>query len=313
METETKTVLVSGFGSIGKRHVRILREMGHKVHVFSRRNLPGENKFKSLEYALKEVTPEYVVIANETSEHYSALKTALSFKVPKILVEKPLFATVVKSLPEYSQSQVRVAYNLRFHPLLQHLYSEIKRQTVLSVQIYVRQYLPDWRPQQNYRNSYSVSTAQGGGVLRDLSHELDYINWLFGPWQAISALGGHYSSLAGDSDDVFCVLLKMVRCPAASLQMNYLDRYGRREITINTEEHTYHLDLVKQEYKKDQEANILFSSERDETFRNQHTNVLNNHGKMCCSLQEGLDVLRMIEAAEKSSSAEKWQKNQGLQ
>jgi predicted dehydrogenase len=312
MKTEPKTVLVSGFGSIGQRHVRILREMGQKVHVFSRRELPEEKWYQNLIAALQEVRPEYVVIANETSEHESTLKKVLSFGVPKILVEKPLFSTLVGKLPENLKSQVRIAYNLRFHPLLQHLYSEIKRQTVLSVQIYVGQYLPDWRPQQNYQKSYSVSRAQGGGVLRDLSHELDYINWLFGPWQAISALGGHYSSLAGDSDDVFCLLLKMVRCPAGSLQMNYLDRYGRREITINTEEHTYHLDLVKQEYAKDQEANILFSSERDETFRNQHTDMLNNHGKMCCSLQEGLDVLRMIEAAEKSSSAEKWQNNLDL-
>jgi predicted dehydrogenase len=313
MKTETSTVLVSGFGSIGQRHVSILRKMGLTVHVFSRRKLPEENNFQSLEYALKEVTPEYVVIANETSDHYSALKTALSFEVPKILVEKPLFATVVTSLPEYSQSQVRVAYNLRFHPMWQRLYSDIKGQSVLSVQLYVGQYLPDWRPQQDYRNSYSVSKAQGGGVLRDLSHELDYINWLFGPWRAISALGGHYSSLAGDSDDVFCLLLKMERCPVVSLQMNYLDRCGRREITINTDEHTYHLDLVKQEYKKDKEQNILFSSERHETYRNQHNDMLNNHGKLCCSLLEGLDVMRMINATEKSASTEKWQKNQCLQ
>ena len=309
MAAKTNTVLVCGYGSIGQRHVRILREMGQKVHVFSRRKLPEENYFKSLEDALKEVTPEYVVIANETSEHYSALKTVLSFQVPKILVEKPLFATVVKSLPEFSQSQVRVGYNLRFHPMLQHLYAEIKGQIVLSLQLYVGQHLPDWRPQQDYQHSYSVSMAKGGGVLRDLSHELDYINWLFGPWQAISALGGHYSSLAGDSDDVFCLLLKMEHCPAVSLQLNYLDRCGRREITFNTDKHTYHLDLVKQEYKKDKEQNIFFSSERNETFRNQHTDMLNNHGKLCCSLPEGMDVMRMIDAAEKSASTEKWQNN----
>jgi predicted dehydrogenase len=228
------------------------------------------------------------------------------------LVEKPLFSTLVEKLPENLKSQVSIAYNLRFHPLLQRLCSEIKEQIVLSVQIYVGQYLPDWRPQQDYRKSYSVSRAQGGGVLRDLSHELDYINWLFGPWQSISALGGHYSSLSGDSDDVFCLLLKMERCPVVSLQMNYLDRYGRREIIINTEEHTFHLDLVKQEFKRDQEPVSSFSLEKDETYRNQHTDMLKNHGKLCCSLQEGLDVLRMIDAAEKSASTEKLQKNQDL-
>ena len=192
-----KTALVIGFGSIGQRHARLLREMGLSVHVYSRRTLPDEKKYQSLESALKEVHPEYVVIANETSEHYSTLKTVLSFEVPQVLVEKPLFSTSVESLPENPKSQVCVAYNLRFHPLLQRLCSEINGQSVLLVQVYVGQYLPDWRPQQNYRNSYSVSRAQGGGVLRDLSHELDYLNWLFGPWQSLTALGGHYSSLAG--------------------------------------------------------------------------------------------------------------------
>ena len=146
----------------------------------------------------------------------------------------------------------------------------------------------------------------------DLSHELDYINWLFGPWQAISALGGHYSSLAGDSDDVFCLLLKMEHCAAVSLQMNYLDRFGRREVLINTDKHTYRLDLMKQEFTRDQEPVTSFSLERDETYRAQHRDILENHGKSCCSLPEGLEVLRMIDAAEKSAKAESWQKNQAL-
>ena len=99
MNTETETVLVSGFGSIGQRHVRILREMGHKVHVYSRRKLSEEEHFQDIETSLQEVQPEYVVIANETSEHHPALKTVLSYEVPKILVEKPLFSTSVECLP----------------------------------------------------------------------------------------------------------------------------------------------------------------------------------------------------------------------
>ena len=85
-----KTALVIGFGSIGQRHVRLLREMGLSVHVYSRRTLPEEKNFPNLKTALTEINPEYVVIANETSEHYSSLKTVLSFDVPHILVEKPL-------------------------------------------------------------------------------------------------------------------------------------------------------------------------------------------------------------------------------
>ena len=142
--------------------------------------------------------------------------------------------------------------------------------------------------------------------MRDLSHELDYLSWLFGTWQALTALGGHYSSLEGDSDDVFCILLKMERCPAVTLQMNYLDRIGRREIIINTDQHTYRLDLVKQEFMLDQEPVTSFSLEKDETYRSQHSDILENHGKSCCSLLEGLEVLKMIDAAENTAGTQSW-------
>ena len=91
MKAETETVLVSGFGSIGKRHVRILREMGHKVHVFSRRKLSEEEHFQDIETSLQEVQPEYVVIANETSEHHPALKMVLSYEVPKFWLKNLYF------------------------------------------------------------------------------------------------------------------------------------------------------------------------------------------------------------------------------
>lgn len=300
-----KKTLVVGFGSIGQRHVRLLREMGLSVDVFSRRILPEEQSFPDLKTALTETNPEYVVIANETSEHFSTLKTVLSFKVSQVLVEKPLFVSTV-DFSENQSTQIFVAYNLRFHPLLQQLRSEIENQSVLSVHAYAGQYLPDWRPQRDYTQSYSVFSSMGGGVLRDLSHELDYLNWLLGPWQALTSLGGHHSSLEGDSDDVLCLLIQMVHCPNVSLQVNYLDRKGRREILVNTDQHTYHLDLMKHEFTRDQEPVTSLSLKRDETYRSQHYDILENHGKSCCSLPEGLEILKMIDEAENSAGTQSW-------
>ena len=122
------------------------------------------------------------------------------------------------------------------------------------------------------------------------------------------AMGGHYSSLAGDCDVVFCLLLQMERCPAVVLQMNYLDRTGRREILINTDQHSYCLDLVKQELSKDQEPVTSFLLNRDDNYRAQHRDMLENQGKACCSLPEGLEVLRMIDAAENTAGSQRWLK-----
>ena len=68
--------------------------------------------------------------------------------------------------------------------------------------------MPDWRKGRNYHESYSVNVHKGGGVLRDLSHEIDYLMWMFGCVKEIISLGGHYSNLEGDSDDIYKIILK---------------------------------------------------------------------------------------------------------
>ena len=115
--------------------------------------------------------------------------------------EKPLFSNL-ENFHEPLRSQVCVAYNLRFHPLLQRLCSEIEEQSVLSVQVYVGQYIPDWRPEQNNQQNYSLSSALGGGALRDLSHELDYVQWLVGALDLKYVFNEKISDLEIETDDI---------------------------------------------------------------------------------------------------------------
>ena len=299
------TALVVGFGSIGKRHVSILRKMGISVKIFSRRKIPDEQNFPTLEKAINEIHPEYLVIANETSEHFPTLKIALANEIPKILIEKPIFSCL-ENYKNLGNCNIRVAYNLRFHPLLEKIRTEISNQSILSVQVYVGQYLPNWRLQKEYYKSYSVSKKLGGGVLRDLSHELDYLNWIFGPWQSLTAIGGHFSSLKGDSDDLFNIIFKMKRCPAISLQMNYFDRRGRREIILNTDQNTFFIDLVSQTFCKDNTPPFEVSVDRDQTYIAQHKDMIENQGESCCSVSEATEILRMIHMVEESNLQQKW-------
>lgn len=81
-------------------------------------------------------------------------------------------------------------------------------------------------------------------MLRDLSHELDYVLWLFGPWRRLTATGGYLSPLETDSDDAYTLLMEARLCPMVSIHMNYLDRVPHREILVNTDQHTIHIDLI---------------------------------------------------------------------
>lgn len=299
------SALVVGYGSIGQRHARVLGGLDCHVGVLSRRPVDFANSYSDLADALAKVRPDYVVVANSTDEHHRTLEAlVLQGYTGVVLVEKPLFSGPL-TVPPHVFKQVFVAYNLRFHPVIQEMRMLIEGQRLLSVHAYVGQYLPEWRPGSDYRKSYSVRAERGGGALRDLSHELDYLTWMTGQWQLVSALGGHFSPLEMDSDDIFALLLRTERCPVVTLQMNCVDRRARRFVIVNTAEHTIEADLIGGSIALDRES-LSFIPEPDGTYRAMHEELLSGNCASLCTLNEGLDVLRLIEAAERSADQCEW-------
>ena len=73
-----------------------------------------------------------------------------------------------------------VGYNLRFNPIINFLKKKIKSKKIWNVNLFCGSYLPGWRSNIDYKKSSSAKKGLGGGVLLDLSHELDYLQWLFG-------------------------------------------------------------------------------------------------------------------------------------
>ncbi len=298
--------LVVGFGSIGSRHARVLAELGCSPAVVSRRDVDWPLRYATLPEALAHEQPEYVVIADRTSEHQATLELlATSGYDKQVLVEKPLFASL-RPLPSHAFADAFVAYNFRFHPALARLQMLIQNERVLSAQVYVGQYLPDWRPGTDYRRSYSSRVSQGGGVLRDLSHELDYVRWLFGEWTRLAALGGRLSDLEIETDDLYGILLQTERCPVVTVQMNYLDRVGRRQVVVNTAAQTFTVDLISGAVRVDDLPAEDCAVARDFTYRAQHQAVLFGPKGPLATLDDGLEVLRMIQAAEQAVADGAW-------
>lgn len=297
--------VVVGYGSIGERHARILQNLEVKTAVVSSRTIDFPIVYTVLTEAIEHFNPDYIVVANKTSEHYSTLsQLANQGWGGTVLVEKPLFHEM-KELPAAHNMRIFVAYNLRFHPVLIRLRAALQEERILSVTAYAGQYLPDWRPQRDYRMTYSARKEEGGGVLRDLSHELDYLIWLFGPWVRLTALGGHFSSLATTGDDFCGVLMETENCPLISLQINCMDRPGRREMVVVTDQHTIKIDFNKATIEQDGEIEF-FNVERNDTYCAQHNAVVNNSHEYLCTYDEGREVVRMIGAIERSISHKEW-------
>lgn len=304
--------LIIGYGSIGVRHAFILQKMGHSVNIVSKRDIKDFTCYKSIKLALHSNTFDYVIISNETCNHYKSFIELCELGYSgKLLIEKPVFLDPM-SLPHSDYKNVFVAYNLRFHPVIQKLHELLNGKAIYSIQAYVGQYLPEWRPGTDYTKSYSASKTQGGGVLRDLSHELDFINWIAGGWKRVVAIGGKYSDLQIDSDDVFVLMLEMEKCPAVSVQMNYLDRKPRREVIFNMEDHSIKADLISNTMEIDGEI-IKFEVDRNLTYTMQHNEILNNDYSTPCTLKQGMEVLNLIYAAELAAEKQSWITNSDLE
>jgi predicted dehydrogenase len=297
---------VVGYGSIGKRHVRLLDELGCEVSVVSRRNIEHPSRYPTLDQTFKDAVPDYVVVANRTSDHAGTLRelARLEFKGP-VLIEKPL-ANGPTSLPTGISEKTFVAYNFRFHPLVNDLRERIEGRKIVSVDGYAGEHLPKWRPERDYRETYSAHHEQGGGVIRDLSHELDYLNWLLEGWSRVAALGGQFSELEISSDDVFILLLETGRCPAVTIHLNYLDRGPHRTVRVNTDERTYEVDLINESLSVNGKVVAEYDLERDVTYRAEHEAILNEEYSRLCTVEEAVDVMSLIHAAEESASNYTW-------
>jgi predicted dehydrogenase len=293
--------LVVGQGSIGHRHARMLAGLGCDVAVVSRRNGNEYQTYSDLGEALERENPAYVVIANETSRHKATADAlAAAGFTGTVLVEKPLFDRRFP-LPKSNFKKSAVAYNLRFHPIFLTLKDKLAGRQVLAVEAYVGQWLPDWRPGTDHRASYSSHAAMGGGVLRDLSHELDLIWWLFGPWSRIAALGGRRADVTVDSDDVWSVLFELESGAAATLHLNYLDRPGRRRLVVLTADTTFVADLSASTLTINGET-TRFEIDRDDTYRAEHRAMIADGPGEPCTLAEGLAVLDTVAAIEHAAS-----------
>jgi predicted dehydrogenase len=185
---------VIGMGSIAKRHLKNLRFLYPDADIYavssSGRNLDlpeGANAVVSLEELIR-LKPNYVIIASPAPYHTGAARLLLENKVP-VLIEKPLASDsedatkFLELCSAESYPPVAVGYCLRFLPSALAVKAFLETGslgTVYNVSSVVGQYLPGWRSDKNYKDSVSAKKELGGGALLELSHELDYLMWLFG-------------------------------------------------------------------------------------------------------------------------------------
>ena len=295
--------LVIGYGSIGQRHSELLTKLLGKenVYVMSSQNKIPLKKIKSFK-DISLLDPHYVVVSSPTSSHFEQLKwieKKLSKKL--ILIEKPLFSEK-KSL-SLKNNTYFVGYNLRFHPLMNVLKDSIKKDEILQVNIICNSYLPDWRKNISYKKSYSSSKKRGGGVLLDLSHEIDYLRYLVGDIEHLFSKNSKVSELKIDTDDYLNLFGKIVRGGFFNVNLNYFSKNPTREIFVETKSKSVHLNLIDSQitfyYLKKNKKVIKKKYPIERSYLDQHKAILSGDNSKICTLKEGAEVMNLVDRIQK--------------
>lgn len=288
-------VLIVGLGSAGKRHATILKNKFKISNIYfltKKRN--QSNSIKS-NLEIKKINPDYIIIANPTSEHFKVLKfLEKNFSGKIILVEKPLYEKF-RNL-NIRKNKVFVAYQLRFHPVILKLKELSKSQKLFNINVIANSYLPDWR-KTNYRYSYSSKKKQGGGVLLDLSHELDYINWIFPNIKFNFFLNKKISTLDINSDDIAIINGSLNKKLFCQINLNYFSMIPKRLIFLDGKNISFYGDLINNFYQLNINKKIKRKKIKISKFYltyQLHKSILEKKYKNLCSYNDGLNLLKIM-------------------
>jgi glutamate-1-semialdehyde 2,1-aminomutase/spore coat polysaccharide biosynthesis protein SpsF len=236
-----------------------------------------------------------------------------------VFVEKPLSDTlrgVGQLISEARQRQriVQVGYNLRFNAGLIKLKEVIDAGAVgkvMWVHAEAGQYLPDWRPWQDYSRSYSARRDLGGGILLDGSHELDYICWLLGRPTEIMCMAGKVSTLDVSVEDCAAVLMRFSSGAQAEVHLDFVQQGYTRTCKVVGESGTVVWDFESPELKlflakekRWQGIPIDPAAEKMYVAEVRHFLDCVRSGKTpLVDLKQARDVLELVLSAKSSSSS----------
>ncbi len=333
-------VLFVGLGGIGQRHLRNLRAILKErleVHAYRVRGLTEtltdqlqieananlEEKYevrvhRDLDEALA-VGPAAVFICNPSSLHIPIALKAVAAGC-HIFVEKPLshtldgVADLARALREKKMAGL-VGYQLRFHPCITRLHEITAKGLigrVLAGRVEVGENVTDWHKYENYRQMYAARADLGGGVILSQIHEFDFLYWLFGLPRRIFTVGGHYSSLEIDVEDVASSVLEFTvggRPVPIQVHQDYLQRPPARGCMILGDAGKVVVDLRATSLTRYDATGLVAESHDFTTFQRNEMFVQEMDHFLACtrgeaqpivSVEDGAQSLRMALSARES-------------
>lgn len=311
-------IAVIGLGSISKRHRANLRKLYPQAKIFAvsaSGKMPegqienADECVTNVEHLLHHVI-DLVIVASPATYHAEHSIPFLRAGVP-VLIEKPLAASkadavAITEVARETKTPVAVGYCLRYLSSSQKIREMLNSDVigdVYNVFVETGQYLPDWRAEKNYKDTVSASKKLGGGALLELSHEFDYVQWLFGALAPHSAILRSSSELGLEVEDSADILAVNDKGIVVSIHLDFLQREPQRMCRIIGSKGRIDWNLLNNQIKMtDQCGEVLIFDENNLERNEMYLNMLKDFkekvsglNNQCISVLEAKQTVLLIE------------------
>ena len=311
---------IVGYGSIGKKHYQIIRKnfKSTKIFVYSSQKIKKNNFFNNFEKFLENKL-DIVLICSPANTHINLAKKILKKRI-NVFIEKPLSSkTIDKKSYKYlkkNKKKIDIGYVFKHDHNAQYIKKIIEEKKfgeILYSKICCKTFFPKWRSK-NYNKTVTAKRKLGGGALNEVSHEIHYANWFFGPFQEVESKLNNSNKLKIDVEDQVRVKFYTNKNFIVDIDIDITDKSfkkkDQRTCTIIFKKSTIQWDLVKNtifihnhnNYKK-------IKKNSSDKFINQIKNILlrkigrNNYINV--SFEEAHEIDRLIKFVRKSNLKKK--------
>jgi predicted dehydrogenase len=323
----SRHILVVGSGSVGKRHLRNLIGLGCRVSAMDPRSdrLAEAASQVSLVHRftdISEVEPRLAefdgaVVASPPKFHVEQTAVLAEAGLP-VLLEKPLCRSLHEGemlwgrLSQAQRRRVLLGYTYRWWPPLRDFRERIRSGEVgepLHVKFMMSAHLADWHPWEAYQDFFMASADLGGGALLDESHFVDLLIWLFGMPASVTAKIERLSSLEIETDDNVDILATYESKLRAYIHLDLFGRPHQKYISVagdrGTLEWSFEPNRVRSSGHSEQQwTDTPYTLERNAMFvgvAEEFLDVVEGRSQPTCTLDDGIDVLRVLDACRMSS------------
>lgn len=323
--------MVVGSGSAGRRHAAALiaHDPARRVVVVRRPDSTtpdgslqalGAVVVSDLDDALEQA-PTLAVVASPAPWHADAATSLLDADC-QVLVEKPVVASLrdgsTQRLAVHPRApeHLLVGYHLRFGDVLPQVAAWIDAGAIgtpRSARFEVGQHLDQWRPGTDAHRGVSARVELGGGVLLELSHELDAVAAVLGePITEVDRCELRHDGAPTDGvvETVAELELRLRSGTPCSVHLDMTSTTPVRRWTIEGSEASIEADLLaaRVELRRSDgtiDEHRCAHGERDRAERRliAHLEGLTAHGVAPgCGIEDGLATVAVVEAARASAA-----------